>query len=367
MNLSIRSLKKIDGVLGPLLLRLATSRRPKSRLSDLKQEINRILIIRPGGIGDAVLLIPSLKVLRGIMPYVQIDILCEPRNRGIFSGSPFVDKVFNYRDFKDLFHMRKIHYEIVVDTEQSHFLSAVLVSKFRRSLKVGFATNGRKRIYDSAVPYLQDRYEMHSFHDLFRAAIGTWPADPVWDPPYVVAQPRQEKRTLSLAQTNERPLVCLFPGASVSQKYWPVRKWAAVVRSLWSDGFMSVLLGATAESEMAREIIDAAGCPVLNLCSKLTLIQTAWLFKQARLLISTDSGILHLGVLCDIPTVSLFGPTIAEKWGPKGDKHIVINKGVACSPCARFAEIPPCPRHVLCMKKITVDDVIKATSELIGK
>jgi len=88
------------------------------------------------------------------------------------------------------------------------------------------------------------------------------------------------------------------------------------------------------------------------------LLETTALFDQAKLLISTDSGILHLGVLCNVPTISLFGSGIADKWAPEGEKHIVINKHLDCSPCTKFGTTPPCPNGKACMLKIIPEDII---------
>ncbi len=368
MNHSITLLKKMDALVGPPLLRLATFRSSRSRFPNgLRNEVKRILIIRPGGIGDAVLLIPSLKVVKKIMPGVQIHVLCEPRNRGIFSASPFVDNVFNYRDFKDLFHLKRNHYELVIDTEQSHVLSAVMASNFRRSVKVGFATNGRESVYDIGIKYHQEQYEMGSFLSLFEHVIEGWPDRFLWEPPYLHPLPEEEKKVSELLHGTERPIVCLFPGASIEQRRWPAVRWGSVAGYLWKNGFQPVLLGGTGERRLSFEITQKADCPLLNLCCTLTLSETGALFERSNLLISTDSGILHLAVIAGLPTVSLFGPGIAKKWGPKGERHIVLNKKLACSPCTRFGETPPCPVGAKCMKAITVNDVIKAASRLLSK
>ena len=125
--------------------------------------------------------------------------------------------------------------------------------------------------------------------------------------------------------------------------------------------------GPLSERELAFKITAQADCPLMNFCGDLSLSETGALFERTKLLISTDSGILHLGVLSGVPTVSLFGPGIAKKWGPKGENHIILNKELPCSPCTRFGETPPCSIGARCMTAITVNDVIKATSELLSR
>ena len=368
MNRSITFLKKIDAVFGPALLSLAASRRSKPGFStDGEKKLNRILIIRPGGIGDAALLLPSLKALKRVSPETQVDVLCEPRNKGIFVSSPFVNRIYNYRDVRDLFRVQKNYYEMVVDTEQSHFLSTILASKFRRSFKVGFATKGRETVYDNGVEYSHEQYEMDSFSRLFKDAIEEWSSHYSWDPPYLYPLPKEKAKVSGLLRETERPIVCLFPGASIVQRRWPAERWTGVAEHLWKEGLQPVLLGAASEQEMIRGITRQADCHLINLCGKLSLSETGALFERSRLLVSMDSGILHLGVVAGLPTVSLFGPGIAEKWGPRGKMHVVLNKELPCSPCTRFGDTPPCPIGARCMKAITVNDVVTATSKLLSR
>ncbi len=380
INYSIALLKQIDYFAGPVLLKTAkfvmeigiNKHRGRyrgnfdsnKRYSLGRCDISRILVIRPGGIGDAVLLVPSLKILRQVMPCVQIDLVCEPRNKGIFDDCPWVDRVVNYKDPGDMLRIAKIHYDIVFDTEQSHFLSAVFASWFRHSFKIGFSTNKRESVYDVAVEYHQNQYEMESFFMLFKRVIKRWPMHMVLEPPFFSAGPDEQAKVDRLTKGMDRPIACIFPGASIKQRHWPVKRWSDVADNLWEKGFHVILLGGKGEKNINSKITGLTCSPVMNLCCRLTLNETAALFKQTSLLISTDSGILHLGVLSGLSTISLFGPGIAEKWGPVGNNHIILNKNLPCSPCTRFGETPPCPLGGKCMDEIKVTDVVKAVSEL---
>ncbi len=375
VNSSVALLKQIDYIAGPFLLKMAAIAFKKMKIKSKNpvtfcrscsgQDVSHILIVRPGGIGDAVLLIPSLKFFKTTMPKVKIDILCEPRNREIFMGLPWVESVLSYRNMKDILYMTKNRYEIVFDTEQSHFLSAVFVAQFRHSFKVGFSTNGRENIYDLAIRYHHDQYEMGSFFRLFRATMENWPARMSLEPPYFCPEPEEKTKVDKLISGIKRPIACIFPGASIKQRHWPVTRWIKVAENLWEKGFGVVVLGGKNECTTTFEIAEYTCCPVMNMCGRLSLSETAILFKKASFLISTDSGILHLGVLSELPTISLFGPGIAKKWGPRGKKHIILNKKLSCSPCTRFGETPPCPSGGKCMDVIKENDVIKAVSELM--
>ena len=104
----------------------------------------------------------------------------------------------------------------------------------------------------------------------------------------------------------------------------------------------------------------------MDISGMLNLAEVAELFRNSRLLVSTDSGILHIAVIEGLNTVSLFGPGIVDKWGPRGDGHIVVHKQLECSPCTRFGYTPPCKKKGLCMRLIKVEDVISAIEKLIS-
>ncbi len=88
----INTVKSIDRIIGPLLLKTL----PKATPSEKIKSLEKILIIRPGGMGDAILLLPILKTLSIKFEHLKIDILCEERNRGVFKAVSFVNRLFSY-------------------------------------------------------------------------------------------------------------------------------------------------------------------------------------------------------------------------------------------------------------------------------
>ncbi len=370
MNKSVIYLKKIDYLLGPILLKASIifkkTKHSPARLSIDANHVKRILVIRPGGLGDAALLFPSLKILRSLFPLSSVDVLCEKRNNGIFFRSPFVSRILDYRRLKDIKILLQNSYDLIIDTEQSHLLTTVLVSFFRRSLKVGFRTNGRESVYDIAVSYSHEEYEANSFFRLFSFALKNWPEHFEWDFPYIVPSSSERNKVKALLDSSKN-VVCMFPGASIKERRWPASRWAKLAGLLHTHGYQPVLIGANGEKSICNEIVKQSNNKIQNLCGLLSLRETAALFEESQLLISTDSGILHVGVVCNIPTVSLFGPGIAMKWAPRGKKHIVINKRMNCSPCTRFGETPPCPINARCIKDIKVEEVMESALNLLNE
>jgi heptosyltransferase-2 len=105
---------------------------------------------------------------------------------------------------------------------------------------------------------------------------------------------------------------------------------------------------------------------VLNLCGKTSLRFLPALIKQCRLFITNDSGPMHIAVAVHVPTIAIFGPTVKELgFFPYGSAHRVMEVELACRPCGLHGG-KTCPRiHFECMKKITVDAVVKEANEML--
>ncbi|RLB11837.1 MAG: hypothetical protein DRG39_03395 [Deltaproteobacteria bacterium] len=357
----INALKLLDKMVGPLLLRLPILRYKSSN------SLKSILIIRPGGIGDAALLLPLIKGLKKNLLDAKIDILCEPRNMGVFTGAYYIDKILSYWSLKDVTRLMQKGYDLIIDTEQSHLLSTFFATSIiKASKRVGFSSNKNRKHYDINLPYYHEEYEVHSFNRLFSHAIPGWREELIGEPPYIYVSDNQRKKVEEIISSIKRPIACIFAGASIPLRRWFPKRWAKVSEGLWDMGFYPVLLGSRQEERINERICYYSKSPVINLTGMLNLAEIAELFRRSRLLVSTDSGILHIGVIEGISTVSLFGPGIADKWGPKGNGHIVIRKDLSCSPCTRFGHTPFCQKNALCMRLIGIDDVMSAIENIIN-
>ncbi|MCD4718367.1 MAG: glycosyltransferase family 9 protein [Desulfobacula sp.] len=356
MMSTIKTIKRIDQIIGPVLLKLF----PKAVMAKSKTiSLKKILIIRPGGMGDALLLLPILKEISSSF-HVRIDILCEPRNESIFKSVTFLNQVFSYKNFKSMLYVFQKHYDAVFDTEQSHFLSAIIARLVRADTKVGFKTKGREKMYNKAIAYSHHIYEAKMFWELFSTVFSL--GKPFhFNFPYFI--PPRHNQSLSF---KEEKVICLFPGATIDERLWPEKRWANVIDWIANKNLLPILIGGSKEYNQCKKIMGYCKTDTgINLCSSLSILDTATLFNQTKLLISTDSGILHLGVLCNVPTISLFGAGIADKWAPQGKQHFVINKMLPCGPCTLYGTTPKCQRNKQCMMQIKSIDVIVAIKKII--
>jgi len=310
-----------------------------------------------------VLLIPIIRVIKKQFTQAKITVLAERRNASTFQLCPEVDQILLYDRLSDLIAVLRTDFDVVIDTEQWHRLSAVVARLTRAPLLIGYATNERARLFTHPVAYGHENYERDSFSRLVEP-LGIHPEVP--DHAYLtVSSEAAQTADMLLKGLDGKPFVAIFPGASIPERRWGAGKYGEVAARFHRHGIPIVVIGGKEDVSDGEKIV--AGKFGLNLTGKTSLVETAAVINKSALLVSADSGILHIGVGLDKPTVSLFGPGIAKKWAPRGDRHIVLNKGLTCSPCTSFGNTPECPINEKCMAEISVEEVVAAVEKLMGK
>ncbi len=361
MRVKTRVLKFIDFIIGKPLIYIISF-----ILKDNKKEckdIKKILVIRPGGIGDATLLHPFIKELREIFRNKEIHLLAEKRNYGILTISPYIDKIFLYDKMGDMFRLLKEDYDIIIDTEQWHRLSAILSYVKRAPKRIGFATNDRVKLLTDHVGYSHTDYEVHSFFNLLRLIKDKeFSFNP--DEPFIFISDDLKRWAESLLEgVKHNKIVAIFPGASIKERKWGADKFLLLAKRLANERINIVVVGGREEYRIGEMIEKSVNG--LNFAGFLSLSKTSAIISQVDALVTGDSGIMHIAYGVGTPTVSLFGPGIKEKWGPKGKKHRVIFKELPCSPCTIFGYTPRCKKDIKCMDMISVDEVTENVMEVL--
>lgn len=377
MNFRIRSIKLLDFLIGGILIfscRLIRPIKDKSGidLNHLKPADKKlkILIIRPGGIGDAVLLIPSINTLRHRFPDSQIDILAEKRNYGIFETCDNVNKILLYDTniLSTLLDINRSKYDIVIDTEQWHKLTSVITHLSSAAIRVGYDTNKRSGMYSHPVNYRHDIHEIDSFFNLLKELLPKLKT-PEANKNFIeisVVSDTQNIKQLEIYKSRYTRIVGLFAGATVKERRWGTENFARVAVKLIDDGLGVVLLGGKSDIPDSVKINRILGNRhVLDLTAKTTLRETTEIISGLDLFLSADSGLMHIASGLGIQTVSLFGAGIRPKWAPRGNHNLVIDKELPCSPCTKFGYTPKCPIKVKCLTEISVDEVYNACNELL--
>ena len=157
-------------------------------------------------------------------------------------------------------------------------------------------------------------------------------------------------------------------GINPGSTYGPAKRWlperfAGVGKRLVNEHKARILLfGQGEEKHLSDFIAGRIGENCLNLAGKTTLARLAALLERCDLLLTNDTGPMHIAAALGVPVVAVFGPTDPRTTAPAGEKHIIVRKPVACSPCLKRK----CPTDHQCMKAISVEDVFNAVLKLLG-
>ena len=330
-------------------------------------DIRRILVIRPGGMGDMVLLLPMLKALRQHYLAAAIDLVCERRNREIpgLAGDPAELLLYDAHPLQTVVRLIRRRYDLTIDTEQFHYFSAVMTWFSGAPVRIGFKINpGRNPLYTHLINYDLTGYEATEFMRLL-GPLGVKSRESVEPCSFISLFP--------LPAHNSR-LILIHVAASTRYKHWAPEKFAELARRLSHESRekshesrLIVLVGGKKDKNLAETIarLSGLGEGVKVLAGEQSLSETAALIRRAELFIGGDSGLAHLAAALGTPTVVLFGPSDPAKWGARGPGHAIVRKELACSPCFIFGYHKPC-HSIACMAGITVDDVLVACGEKSG-
>ena len=177
---------------------------------------------------------------------------------------------------------------------------------------------------------------------------------------------QQAKETLDNNQiTPDDLLIGINPGAAYgSSKRWYPERFSQVAAALVKKYHAKIILfGGPGERDVTEEIIRASGPSLLNMAGQTTIRGLMALLSQCRLLITGDSGPMHIAAALGVPVVAIFGSTDPALTTPIGTGHVVIRKNVPCSPCFRRE----CPTNLECMDLIQVEDVLGSVEKILGQ
>jgi 3-deoxy-D-manno-octulosonic-acid transferase/heptosyltransferase-1 len=344
-----------------------------------------ILIVKLSAIGDVIHTLPALNAIRKHYPNARITWLAEEAAYPLVANHPAIDRVLlsqRKRWLNDLKSphsrnqaMRKIsefirnlrdtEYDVILDF-QALLKSGVLIALARGTRKIGF---GKGMEHDEhSYMFLNERVppvsmELHAilrYLHLLRA-LGIDSDEIEYKLP-IQNKDRENAKAL-LKQSgleNASRLIAINPMAKWDTKLWENEKFAILadrLNEMYPAGIF--FTGAPEDIPVIEDILSRMKTDAGNFAGKTKLIELAALYEIADVLITTDTGPMHLGAAVNVPVIALFGPTAHWRTGPFGAGHQVIR--AACSPCFRRQ----CP-DMRCMKQITPDQVLSAVKKVIS-
>lgn len=343
---------------------------------------NKTLVIRFSSIGDIVLSTPLLRVLRSRFPQSQIDYVTRTEYADLVRFNPNLNVTHGFdvaagfaglRELKK--KLRQERYDLVLDLHnsiRSRYLrsmlgvgSIVVVDKRikERTLLVKF----KKNVYKSMVP-VADRY-VETVHELGIRTDGMGPELHIPDEILFGISGKMGKLRLDRFEH----IVGLCPFARHATKEWPAERFIEFgMRTAKEPNDALMIFGGTLDRERAKGIVrslsGAVGAErVFDLTGELSLLESAAAMQYCDVIVSNDSGMMHLASAMEKKIVAIFGSTV-EEFGffPQTENSVVLErKGLYCRPCSHIG-LQHCPEgHFRCMNEISVEDVRNAVVRLM--
>jgi len=338
---------------------------------------SRTLIIKPSSMGDVVQALPVLTALKETHPRAHVSWLVATPFAGILEGHPRLDDLllFDRKRFgrfsfsltvaaefvRFLQDLRRRRFTTVIDL-QGLFRSGLLTLATGAPTRVGFrgARELAPLFYTAEV--VPPHHVVHAVDRYLALArrIGLAPAaarDHLPIAPAARSAIRQRLAEAGLAPGE--PFLAVCADARWPTKRWPAERFAAVLERLRAErGARAVLLGGPDATDGARIIADRMTDPPIDLTGSTTLKELAAVLGEARVLLTNDSGPMHVAAAVGRPVVAIFGPTNPKRTGPYGPGHRVLAGRAACSPCYRRRCVyDRASAAMLCLTNITPETV----------
>ncbi|CRX38781.1 lipopolysaccharide heptosyltransferase II [Estrella lausannensis] len=341
----------------------------------MTEEPRNIIIRMPNWIGDLVMATPLLSDLRNRFPKAELTVMCQSNLSPLLRQDTDVDQVLSFTkkqkwvhsDSADISRSLKLGgFDVGILTTNS-FSSAWWFFRGNVRRRIGFGGNFRSLLLTDKVSEPVNKEIEHQVVTYKRLlaplGIGISETKPRLhlDPEEVgAAKERLRKWGVVLGKT---PLIGINPGAAYgSAKCWLPERFRDVTQKLMEDPDCFVLyFGDSSTSKLVNDICSGMPQRVINLAGKTTLAELVATLSLCSVLLTNDSGPMHMAAALNIPLVALFGSTNPVKTGPFGIGQ-VIHKQVSCSPCYRRV----CPIDFRCMTSIGVNEVYEAVRKQLA-
>jgi len=337
-------------------------------------EPKNILIIRVSAIGDVVFASPLIRALRKRYPEARLSWLVEPPAASLLQHHPELDQVIiwpkqqwkglwrerrwgelwrTYREFKKM--LRAQQFDWVIDLQgllKSGWLARMTGAPRRTGLgsKEGSARLMTEVVFrDGASPRISSEY--YSLARELGLDVSSFEME-------VALSPADEAFADQVALSKSYAVICPF--TTRPQKHWVEARWPELAKQISEEfGLKVVMLGGPADVEAAARIGNHDP-EIIDMVGQSSLTQTAALIKHASLLVGVDTGLTHMGIAYNVPTLALFGSTCPYQDTTRTNARVIYHK-FDCSPCRRN---PTCDGRFDCMAAITVAEIISATQEI---
>jgi len=341
----------------------------------------KILILKFSALGDVVHTLPIAATIRKSLPDSYIAWMVEERYQDILAGNPDIDEViplrtkvwrknWNSKSLGEILHtiktLRRQNFDLVLDLH-GLLKSGIIAGLSGAPTRVGFHRKNCKEKINTLftnrkAPYIADGLHVVDITlTLLQTALGKIEKTKL----FPLQVPDEMDATVAHffdqnPDLTRRPIIGINPGAGFESKQWELVRFAELADRVSEELGASILLTWGPGEELKAQQISAHMKQKNWIAPPTSILESIALYKRMALLVSCDSGPLHLVAALGIPTVSIFGPTDPTRNGAYGVNHEAVYKVLACSFCWKKT----CPLGTKeCMQQVTVDEVFQAVKK----
>lgn len=334
-----------------------------------------LLIRGTNWIGDVIMSLPALSAVRNSCPETWITVLAKPWVADLYRLFPGVDEVLLFKSpgvhdgiggtFRLARELRSRRFDAAL-LFQNAIEAAIITALARIPIRAGYSTDGRRLLLTHPVRKkrcIDTLHQTHYYLEMVRS-LGFRS-----DPDELAIHPDGE----SLRSVDElfrqegvdrnHPVVGIAPGASYGPaKMWYAERFAALADRLAVHHSARILLfGSAGDAVHTGAVRSFMNHAAVDLAGATSLAEAAALMSRCSLVVSNDSGLMHLAGGLGVPLIAVFGSTNPRATSPLGARSHILYRQVPCSPCLKKI----CPGDFACMDGITVDDVYDLAARLL--
>jgi heptosyltransferase II len=336
------------------------------------RKADRILVRGVNWVGDTILAYPAVEGVRSLFPESHLAVLSPNHLVDLWSTSPHVDEVIPFgvkrgkatflEDLALAVSLRKRQFDLSVILPRS-FRSAFQIYLAGIPTRIGFREKGRASLLTHSLARTREALQEHRIY-YYRRLLQPLGDAGAFHPPTVFLKEEDrrwaQQRLDRLGMSKDRLLIGMNPGATYGlAKCWYPERFGELGKRLSRKWHAPILLfGKAQERPMAEEVLRHLGDDGIDLMGETSLLQLAALLERCRVLVTNDTGTMHVAAAAGTSVVALFGSTDPVTTGPWGQEHRVVRKEIPCSPCLKRV----CPTDHRCMDLITVDEAEAAVN-----
>lgn len=330
-------------------------------------QVNRILVRGVNWVGDTVLSYPTVQQLKTLFPKSHLAVLIPGSLVDLWKTFPFVDEIIPFQkkrgmgsfweDLNISQSLKERNFDLAVILPRS-FRSAFHIYLARIPIRIGYQDEGRSIFLTHGIRRTNEILHVHRIHYYQKLIEPLGKIESLPSPQIFL---REEDRRWADRALNDlgilkgEPLIGMNPGATYGlAKCWYPDRFGELGKRVSEKWQARILLfGKEEEGPIVHEIQSHIGTKGIDLTGKTGLLQLAALLERCHLLVTNDTGTMHVATAVGTPVVAIFGSTPPLTTGPWGEGHVVVKKDLPCSPCWKRI----CPTDHRCMDLITVDEV----------